>query len=103
MIVLSFYVPVDHCESVKAALFGAGVGRIGQYEHCAWQSLGKGQFKPMAGSTPYLGQVDELEYCEEYKVDVVLEDHLLEEAIRVLKRAHPYETPAYHALKSLDC
>lgn len=33
---LCFYVPVENAEQVKAAVFAAGAGRIGNYDCCAW-------------------------------------------------------------------
>lgn len=46
---LVFYVPESHCDGVKQAVFAAGAGRLGYYEHCTWQVLGQGQFHPTAG------------------------------------------------------
>ncbi|MEG1629395.1 MAG: NGG1p interacting factor NIF3, partial [Pseudomonas sp.] len=40
---LAFFVPPSHVEVVKAAVFAAGGGRIGDYDCCAWQVLGQGQ------------------------------------------------------------
>ena len=92
---LCFYVPVTHLDEVKLAVFNAGAGRYGKYEHCAWQILGQGQFKPLAGSQPFLGQPDQLEVVPEYKVETICEDSYLGEVIRALKAAHPYEEPAF--------
>jgi hypothetical protein len=90
-----FFVPVNHVDLVKQAVFDAGAGRVGVYEHCSWQVLGKGQFRPLAGSSPYLGQVGELEHVEEYRVEMVCDDELIEAAVRALLASHPYEEPAY--------
>jgi len=93
---LCFYVPESHVEEVKQAVFAAGAGRIGDYCCCAWQVLGTGQFQPMEGSQPYLGQRDRLERVDEFRVEMVCEDHCLESVIRALRDAHPYEEPAFH-------
>jgi hypothetical protein len=53
---LAFFVPDSHVEVVKAAVFAAGGGRIGDYDHCAWQVLGQGQFRPLDGSQPFSGK-----------------------------------------------
>ena len=53
---LCFYVPESHLESVKQAVFEAGAGAIGDYRDCCWQVKGQGQFRPMAGSQPFLGE-----------------------------------------------
>lgn len=92
---LCFFVPESHLELVKQALFAVGCGRMGNYEHCCWQTQGMGQFRPVAGSHPYLGQLGELEQVAEWKVEMVVEAALVEPALQALHRAHPYETPAF--------
>ena len=34
---IEFYVPESHLEAVKRAMFGAGAGKIGNYDSCCWQ------------------------------------------------------------------
>ncbi|CAI3795499.1 GTP cyclohydrolase 1 type 2 [Pseudomonas sp. MM221] len=92
---LAFFVPASHVEVVKAAVFAAGGGRIGDYDHCAWQTLGQGQFRPLDGSQPYLGQTGQVEVVEEWKVELVVADDLIAQVVAALKQSHPYETPAY--------
>lgn len=93
---LCFYVPESHVDSVKDAVFGAGAGRIGDYECCSWQVLGEGQFRPTDGSQPYLGRVGQLETVDEVRVEMVCDDECIEAAVGALLAAHPYEEPAFH-------
>ncbi|KHJ52046.1 NGG1p interacting factor 3 protein, NIF3 [Vreelandella venusta] len=92
---LAFFVPADHVESVKRAVFDAGAGRIGDYEHVCFQTRGTGQFRPMEGAEPHIGQVGTLERVEEFKVELVCDDAHIQAAIAALKLAHPYEEVAY--------
>ncbi|WP_455886563.1 NGG1p interacting factor NIF3 [Pseudomonas rustica] len=92
---LAFFVPASHVEVLKAAVFAAGGGRIGDYDHCAWQTLGQGQFRPLDGSQPYLGQTGQVEVVEEWKVELVVADDLIAQVVAALRQSHPYETPAY--------
>ena len=96
---LCFYVPASHLEQVKQAIFAAGAGRIGAYDQCAWQVLGEGQFRPLAGSQPFIGATGQIEKVPEYKVEVVCADALIASVVQQLKRAHPYEEPAYQVWK----
>lgn len=102
MYLLSFYVPIDQADDVKGALFAAGAGRMGSYDSCAWQTQGQGQFRPLSGSNPFIGQKDKLEYVDEVKVEMVCHDDVIREAIKALIEAHPYETPAYTVVKCED-
>ena len=99
---LCFFVPEDNLEAVKEALFAQGVGRIGDYDHCCWQVLGQGQFRPLSGSRPHIGSHDQTERLAEWKVEMVCEDGLISEAVEALKRAHPYEEVAYEVYKLAD-
>ncbi|AFU97914.1 YqfO family protein [Simiduia agarivorans] len=92
---LGFYVPESHLDAVKQALFAAGAGRIGQYEHCCWQVLGTGQFRPGTGADPHIGTVGKLEQLAEYRVEMVVADAFIKAAVAALKASHPYEEPAY--------
>ena len=92
---IAFFVPASHLEEVKSAIFASGAGRIGDYDCCSWQILGEGQFRPLAGSQPFIGEQGEIETVQEYKVELVCRDDLIRAAIAALKKAHPYEEPAY--------
>ena len=96
---LSFFVPENHLETVKSAIFATGAGRIGNYDHCCWQVLGQGQFRALEGSAPFLGQQNKLEIVAEWKVELVCSAELIHSAVRALKQAHPYEEPAYDVWK----
>ena len=102
MFKLCCYIPESHVETVKTALFEAGAGRIGNYEHCAWQVLGKGQFRPLAGSKPFIGVQDSLETVAEYRVEMVCADEVIADVIDALRQAHPYEEPAFDVIRVED-
>ena len=95
MFKLCFYVPEAQLELVKNALFAANAGKIGYYDCCAWQCKGEGQFRPLAGSNPAIGQTDTVETVVEYKVEMVIADADIDNVIAALLAAHPYEEPAY--------
>lgn len=97
-----FYVPESHVESVKNAVFAAGAGRIGDYDSCAWQILGQGQFRPLPGSDPYLGEQGEVERVAEYRVELVCAEDAIKPALAALRSAHPYEEPAYDIWRLAD-
>lgn len=107
---LCVFVPEEHLESLKSALFKAGAGKIGQYDQCCWQTLGQGQFRPLAGSQPFIGksvasdssEAGDLEQLMEYKLEMVIENQLIKPVVKALKQNHPYETPAYEVWPLLD-
>lgn len=96
---LNYYVPVEAKEKTKEALFAIGVGMFENYEYCAWESLGRGQFKPVGSANPHIGELDKIEYLDEYKVEMICHDSLIRQAVATLKEAHPYEEVAYEVFK----
>lgn len=96
---LTFYVPESHLAAVKAALFAAGAGRLGDYDCCAWQVKGQGQFRPLPGSHPFLGRQGEVEVVDEFRVEMICADACLQAAVAALRASHPYETPAFDLVR----
>lgn len=99
MFKLIFFVPESGLEVVKSAVFEAGAGRQGDYDQCAWQTKGEGQFRPLKGSQPYIGELNQLERVAEYRVETLLDAEYLQAVIQALKQAHPYEEPAYEVIR----
>lgn len=102
MFKLVYYVPETHLESTKHAIFAAGAGGIGNYEQCAWQVKGVGQFKPIKGANPFLGQLDELEQLEEWRVETIVAEENAKAVAQALQASHPYEEPAFEFIQILD-
>lgn len=96
---ISVYIPSEHLETVKLAMFDQGGGRLGHYEHCAWQVLGQGQFRPKAKANPFLGHEGVLETVDEYLVEMICEEKFIKAVITALKKSHPYEEPAYSIVR----
>ena len=57
---------------------------------------------PLTGSNPHLGKQANLEKVAEWRVEMVVEESVIEAVITALKQAHPYETPAYDVVEVLD-
>jgi hypothetical protein len=95
---LIFYIPSEHKETVKEVCFAAGAGQIGNYSNCAWETKGQGQFKPLPGSNPTIGQQEQNCTVEEYLVEMIVEASKLKACLTAFLAAHPYETPAYHVI-----
>ncbi|MDX9868234.1 MAG: NGG1p interacting factor NIF3 [Kiritimatiellia bacterium] len=95
MLKLTVYIPETHLEPVKAALFAAGAGRYAAYDQCCWQVLGEGQFRPLAGSSPHIGQVGDVARVAEYRVEMLCAEAERAAVTAALRAAHPYEEPAF--------
>lgn len=92
---LTVYIPEAHLEVVKQALFAAGAGRYAAYDHCCWQVIGRGQFRPLKGSHPAIGDMNQDTSVAEYRVEMICEDARVGAVTAALRAAHPYEEPAF--------
>lgn len=96
------HVPVDVAETVKAALFDAGAGRIGDYAECAFTWEGTGQFTPQDGANPTEGEVGVTHRGPEVRVEFVAPASKRRDLITALREAHPYEEPAFDIVELPD-
>ena len=92
------FVPVDQAEQVRAAIFAAGAGHIGQYSECSFGAEGTGTFKAGAGTDPYVGNQGERHYEKELKIEIIFPAWLQAAVVRALISAHPYEEVAFDVL-----
>ncbi|MDG3554380.1 NGG1p interacting factor NIF3 [Acinetobacter bereziniae] len=102
MLKLIYYVPESHLEITKQAIFDAGAGGIGDYEHCAWQVLGMGQFKPIKGAKPFIGELGHLEQLPEWRVETIVPEPKARSVAKALKTSHPYAEPAFEFIQMID-
>ncbi len=93
------FCPTGHRQKVQEAMFKAGAGQIGDYDNCSYFSSGKGTFKALEGSNPYVGEQNKIHHEDEFRVETIVPDYCLSAVIRSMIRAHPYEEPAYDIVK----
>ena len=89
------YIPVDHFEAVRDALYMVGCGHIGNYDCCGFGISGFGNFRPLSGASPFFGKVGELEEKEEIRLETIFVSGMEGVVLETLKNAHPYEEVAY--------
>ncbi len=74
---------------------------MGSYDSCCYQSEGIGQFRPLKGSSPFIGQVGELAQEREWRLELVVDEEFAAQVVEALLESHPYEVPAYHLIPVL--
>jgi len=96
---LVVFVPIDSVAEVSDAVFAAGAGWIGNYSNCSFQAAGTGTFLPLQGAKPTIGKKGKLEKVPEIRFETIVPAEKLDEVIAAMKKAHPYETPAFDVFK----
>lgn len=99
---LTTYVPRNHADNVRAALFQAGAGNIGNYSNCSFNAEGFGTFKASDNANPYVGEKDVLHQETEVKIEVIIPSHKENQIVQALKHAHPYEEVAFDIYQLLN-
>lgn len=92
------YVPTENLDALKNALYEAGAGKIGNYDSCGFSTEGKGNFRPIEGANPFIGEKGKLETVAESRVEVIMPQHLEGGILKALFNNHPYEEIAYSVL-----
>lgn len=89
------FAPVESAEAVRAAVFAAGAGQIGDYSCCSWGVTGTGQFLPQDGASPAIGEVGTVERVPEDRIEVIAPAGIRPRVLAAMRAAHPYEEPAF--------
>ena len=99
---LVWFVPEEALAATREAVFEAGGGRIGDYTHCSWYAAGTGTFFAGEGTSPAFGESGREERVAELRVETVVPEGRIRDAVVALRLAHPYEEPAYDVYPLVD-
>ncbi|MCT8340808.1 Nif3-like dinuclear metal center hexameric protein [Flavobacteriaceae bacterium TK19130] len=89
------FVPKKHAEVVREALFAAGAGSIGNYDHCSFNVEGEGSFQGNEDSNPTVGEKGNTHFETETQIGVTFPKHTQSKVLKALFTSHPYEEVAY--------
>lgn len=89
------YTIPENAEKVRNALFEVGVGKIGNYEDCSFNSQGIGTYMGNENSNPEIGERFEFVETQEIKIEVIFEKQLQGKVLQALFKNHVYEEVAY--------
>jgi dinuclear metal center YbgI/SA1388 family protein len=92
---LTTYIPKKDVDTVREALFNAGAGGIGNYNHCSFNVEGIGTFNGNENSSPTIGEKGITQYEEEIKLSVTFAKHQESKILQTLFKSHPYDEVAY--------
>ncbi len=96
------FLPGKDAEQVRNAMATAGAGQIGSYQVCSFSSEGTGTFLGDFSTKPTTGLPGVLESVREVRLEMVSSKAALALALEILRKFHPYETPAIDVYELLD-
>lgn len=91
---LTVFVPATHLGALKAALLPFS-WISGNYADCSFAVHGQGTFRPLVGASPFIGKVGDRESVDESRFEMLIPKNELPSALKALRKAHPYEVPAF--------
>jgi len=89
------FIPVDHSDKVREAVFNAGAGNIGNYDSCGYATNGTGSFRGDENSQPFIGEKGKIHSEKEIRFETIFPAYLQGKIIQALLNSHPYEEVAY--------
>ncbi|MDA3953059.1 MAG: Nif3-like dinuclear metal center hexameric protein [Bacteroidales bacterium] len=92
---LVYFVPIDHAEKTRKAIFETGAGTIGDYDSASFNSQGKGTFKAGQGAKPFVGNKGDLHVEDEIRIEIIFPKYLKNKVAKALIESHPYEEVAF--------
>ncbi|MBD0825048.1 Nif3-like dinuclear metal center hexameric protein [Aestuariibaculum marinum] len=95
---LTTYVPKNEAEELRAALFEAGAGTIGNYSNCSFNVEGYGTFNGNENANPTIGEPGTTHTEVETKITVTFPKHLESQILKTLFNTHSYEEVAYEVI-----
>ena len=96
------YLPYNHVDKLMESINKTGALTIGNYDNCISITEVTGYFRPLKGSTPYLGKENSLSIEKEAKMEFQCHKDLALEVINVIKNIHPYEEPVYNIIPIIN-
>src|SRR5215470_2581524 len=84
---LEIFVPQEYALKIRDQLAKIRVGRIGDYDHCV-----------AIYTVPFTGEIGRIQETTEAKVEVNCKRELVNEAINIIRRVHPYEEPLVNVI-----
>lgn len=103
---LKLYVFCPNSEEIINKIIEAatmeGAGMIGNYSHCAFYTVGMGNWKPLEGAHPTVGKVGEISHEPEVRIEMLCPEDKAKTVEVAIKSVHPYETAVVDFVKLVE-
>ena len=88
------FAPGAERAAIIEAAFGAGAGRIGDYEGCSYSGTGVGTFLGKEGTNPTVGEAGRRTSVRERRIELPVMADCLAPVLAAIRAHHSYEEPA---------
>ena len=97
LVKIAVFMPTEYRDRVFDAMANAGAGAYwqGNYDRCSYWTTGTGTFRPLAGATPFIGNIGTPELVAEDRLEMIAPESKWRGIVAAMTAAHPYEEVAY--------
>ena len=95
---LEIFIPESCLPELQKALQSVDAGHIGNYDSCLSYSKVMSFWRPLSGSSPYIGEANALSSENELKVEVTCLRDKIDATVDAIKKIHPYEVPVINVI-----
>ncbi|MGI5935724.1 MAG: divalent cation tolerance protein CutA [Oscillospiraceae bacterium] len=95
---IEVFIPETHLSELQKALQSVDAGHIGNYDSCLSYSQVIGCWRPLQGSSPYIGQENVISSEPELKVEVTCLREKVDLTVDAIRKVHPYEEPVIYVI-----
>ncbi|EGA69089.1 nitrogen regulatory protein PII [Vibrio sinaloensis DSM 21326] len=88
---LEIYTPEAHVIAIRDTLNAAGAGVVGDYDSVVSVVNISGFWRPTSNANPVTGQIGEINFGHEVRVDVRCRRDRVKQAMAAVREVHPYE------------
>lgn len=99
---IEIFIPEKYIDILREKLNEVGALGGKKYDNVMSVSKVTGYWRPLDGSTPFDGEINEISKAEECKVEICTDIKKTEEIIKVIKDVHPYEEPVINIIPLLN-
>jgi hypothetical protein len=99
---IEIFIPDDYLDVLGEALYQAGAGQIGNYDHCKSITRVEGTWRPLDEARPFMGEVGQISRASELKVEVNCAWGKVLAVLEAIRKVHPYEEPVINVLPLLN-
>lgn len=99
---IEVYLPAEHLEAMRMALFNAEAGIVGNYDNVFSTTEVTGHWRPLEGANPFLGTLGEIETAPEIKLEINCHPKHVSAVLKAIRKTHPYEEPLIRVIPILN-
>lgn len=99
---IEIFVPREYVEELRDELNKINVLTVGNYDNVMTVYDVRGCFRPLDNANPFSGEVGKICEGKECKIEIRCKSELVKDAMKVIRRIHPYEEPVINILPILN-